>query len=159
MWWIRRKIWQIKNLIKWFSIIWNQYDWDYMYAIAVFKFQLSKIANELDSQKARTVSAEYNAQRIRTVIKLMDKVYNEEYGTEYLDKLDNMFGEGTTDFKFVPSEKEGCSELLWGYEGKPNEKEIEDMRTILFKESQEKQKRAHKLLWKIIEKDIQRWWN
>ena len=72
---IKRKIWQIKNVFRWLPIIWKQYDFDYNYSLEVFKFQLQKQAEFLESDRAVTLCAKDKAKRIRTVIKLMDKVY------------------------------------------------------------------------------------
>ena len=86
MYWIKRKIWQIRNVIKWLPVIWNQFDFDYRYSIDVFKFQLQKTADHLNSDNAYTLSAKDNARRLQTIIDLMDKVYEEEYGIEYFDE-------------------------------------------------------------------------
>ena len=42
---LKRKIWQIKNVFRWLPIIWKQYDFDYHYSLEVFKFQLKKQAD------------------------------------------------------------------------------------------------------------------
>lgn len=140
MWRINRFFWRIKNLIKWFPIIWNLFDWDYVYALEVFKFQLKNLADFLDSDKAYTEKARYNAQRIRTVIRLMDKVYNEEYGMEYMGVLDEKYG-----FKR-------------GFSDNVSDEYNKDMKKLM-QESNAKQEKAHKLLWKLIEKDIRGWWD
>lgn len=163
MYWIKRKIWQIRNLIKWLPIIWNQFDFDYRYSIDVFKFQLQKTANHLNSDKAYKLSAKHNARRLQTIIDLMDKVYDEEYGMEYYDKLIELYGEEKFKHKFIPCEdKEGYSYLKHSYELTETPEmieEINDKRGKLFKESYEKQKRAHKLLWDLIEHNIQNMWD
>lgn len=160
MYWIKRKIWQIKNIIKWIPVLWEQYDFDYKYAIDVFKFQLSKTADLLESDRAWTDSAKINAQRIRTIIKLMDKVYDEEYGCEYQQKLEDKYGKEIFDFVFIPCpDKEGFSQLKQNYEFLPNAEEIEKDKNGMFNESQLKQEKAHRILWKMVEKDIQRFWD
>lgn len=160
----RRKFWQIKNLFRWIPIIWNQFDFDYRYSIDVFKFQLQKQADFLESDKAHTVEAKNNAKRIRMVLRLMDKVYDEEYGCEYQGKLKEKYGEDVLDWHFIDIEdKPGYSTMKWNYE--VDEKyeslrdQIESDKDRLFKESQEKQHRAHKLLWALIEHNIQGWWD
>jgi hypothetical protein len=162
IYWVKRKIWQIKNVIKWLPKIWNQYDFDYHYSIEVFKFQLQKQAEFLDSDKAITLCAKNRAKRIRTVIKLMDKVYNEDYALEYQSELKSMYGEDVLDFDFVPNGEfkgEKTYSMKYKYETWNNSDEVQETHDILFKMSQEKQKKAHKLLWKLIEKDIRGWWD
>lgn len=162
MYWIKRKIWQIKNVIKWLPKIWNQYDFDYHYSIEVFKFQLQKQVEFLESNKACTLSAKDNAKRIRTVIKLMDKVYEEDYALEYQSTLKQMFGEDVLNFDFVSHGEykgEKTYTMRYKYETWDNSEEVQKIHDELFKMSQEKQKRAHKILWRMIEHNIRGWWD
>ncbi len=125
MYWIKRKIWQIKNIVRWVPKIWNQFDFDYRYSIEVFKFQLQKQADYMDSDRAMTVESKQNAQRIRMVIRLMDKVYDEEYGCEYQDKLKEKYGEDVLDWDFFEIEdKSSYSTLKWRYETDEKYKEV-----------------------------------
>lgn len=167
--WFKRKYWQIKNVFRWLPIIWKQYDFDYMYSIDVFKFQLQKQAEFLESNKARTVSAKDRAKRIRTVIKLMDKVYDEEYAMEYMDKLKELYGEDVLKSSFIETDNttfndfSGKTEKLYimryKYETWDNADEIGRVKDELFEESYNKQIKAHRILWAMIEKDIQGWWD
>ena len=130
MYWMRRKMWQIKNLIKWIPVIWKQYDYDYESAIDVFAFQLNKIADFLDSEEAYTVSAKANASQIRRTVKLLEDVYDEKFAMEYMDEFETSF-----DKPFIRKELKR------------------------FKECQRKQEKAHKLVWKLIEHYIRSWWD
>lgn len=160
IYWFKRKFWQIRNVIKWLPVIWGQFDFDYHYSLEVFKFQLKKQAQFLESKKSYTQSAPYNAQRIRTVLKLMDKVYDEEYALEYQKILQEKYGEDILDIKFVDCKsKPTLYEMVYKYESRPDAKKIEAEKSKLFKESHEKQEKAHKILWKLIEKDIRSWWD
>jgi hypothetical protein len=94
----------------------------------------------------------------------MDKVYEEDYGCEYQCKLKEKYGEDVLDWHFIDIEdKPGYSSLKWNYE--VDEKyaslrdQIEADKDRFFKESKEKQNRAHKLLWALIEHNIQGWWD
>jgi len=169
MYWLKRKIWQIKNLFRWLPIIWKQYDFDYRYSIDVFKFQLQKQAEFLESDKSFTLCAKDRAKRIRTVIKLMGKVYEDDYSMEYVDKLKELYGEDVLEVSFVETNDitfndfSGKTEKLFSirykYETWDNADEIEKVKGQLIKESHDKQMRAHKILWSLIEKDIRGWWD
>ena len=156
MYWIKRKVWQIKNVIKWLPTIWNQYDFDYGYSINVFRFQLEKQADFLESDKACTMSANYNAKRIRTTLRLMKKVYDEDYAMEYHAKLEDIYGEelmelGITDIYLKHNyELTESPELI---------KEIDNLKDKLFTESNLKQEKAHRILWLMVERNIQGWWD
>jgi len=85
MYWFKRKYRQIQRVIDFLPIIWKGYDFDYVYSIKLFRKQLQRQATFLESDKAYSLSAKTNAQKIRTAIRLMDKVYDEDYTMEYVD--------------------------------------------------------------------------
>jgi hypothetical protein len=161
-WYIRNFIRKIKRLIRYTPVIWNSYDFDYRYATELFQMKLEDIANFMESDRAMSVQAKEDAKRIRTVIKLMDKVYDEDYSLEYEDKLKELYGEDVLYVEFLEKfsksgNKHYC--IKYKYEDWDNCDEIKEMKTKLFNESHLKQKKAHRILWKFIEHNIQRWWD
>ena len=163
MYWIKRKISQIKNVIKWLPTIWNQFDFDYNYSIDVFKFQLEKQAEHLESEKARTMDAKDRAKRIRTTLKLMKKVYDEEYAIEYIDKMEELYGKDLMEHELIDTGRgDGTSYYQKKYERTETPeriKEIRDMSNNLWSESNLKQEKAHRILWLMVERNIQGWWD
>jgi hypothetical protein len=165
IYWFKRKYRQINRVIEILPLIWNSYDFDYIYAINLFKFQLGKLADFLESDKSITVGSNQRAQKIRTAIRLMDKVYKEEYGMEYLDKVEKLYGRTHFDrIELDETDKKG--EKLYRIEfrnefarDKEHQKEIDEISRKLMFQSMDKQKRAHKLLWEFIEHNIQGWWD
>ena len=160
MYWVKRKIRQIKRVIDFLPLIWNGFDFDYRYATDLFKKQLERIADEMESDRGRLINSKTNAQKIRTAIRLMDKVYDEEYGCEYQDKLKELYGEKVLDWWFEDAGRgDDSSYLRYEYEKWDNSEEIKKVERKLFLESKDKQKRAHKLLWDFIEHNIKSWWD
>ena len=165
MYWFKRKYRQIKRVIDFLPIIWNGFDFDYRYSIEVFRKQLERQAKYLESNSAITLEAKNNASRIRTAIKLMDKVYDDEYAFEYADTIEKLYGKSL--YEFVELDEKDKKEdpyyrLEVTNENAVNEKhqeEIDEVRREMMKVSFEKQKRAHKLLWDFIEHNIQKWWD
>lgn len=159
----RRKYNQICRVIDFLPIIWNGFDFDYRYSLDVFKKQLERQAKFMESDKSHLMGSKQRASQIRTAIKLMDKVYDEEYGCEYQDKLKKLYGEDVLEWKFTETEDlykgEKMFQMGWKYEDWDNADEIEETKNKLFKESQLKQEKAHKLLWKYIEHNIRHWWD
>jgi len=159
----KRKYRQIRNIIKWIPVLWNQFDFDHIYATDVFKFQLLKMADFMDSNKACCVGAKDRAQRIRMVVRLMDKVYNEDYSLEYHDKIEEIYGKGILDFSFEDTfDGAGSKFLKYKYElteTPEKQKEIKETVSRIMKECYDKQARAHKLLWNLVEHNIQYWWD
>ena len=159
----KRKYNQICRVIDFLPIIWNGFDFDYRYSLDVFKKQLERQAKFMESDKSHLMGSKQRASQIRTAIKLMDKVYDEEYGCEYQDKLKELYGEDVLEWKFTETEDlykgEKMFQIGWKYEDWDNASEIEETKDKLFKESQLKQEKAHKLLWKYIEHNIRHWWD
>jgi hypothetical protein len=160
VYWIKRKYRQIERTLSFLPLIWNGFDFDYRYATDLFRKQLERIADEMESDRGRLENAKTNAQKIRTAIRLMDKVYDEEYGCEYQDKLKELYGENVLDWWFEDTGKgDDSSYLRYEYEKWDNSEEIKKVERKLLLESKNKQKRAHKLLWDFIEHNIQNWWD
>ena len=154
----KRKYRQIQRVIDFLPLIWKGYDFDYQYSIDLFKKQLERTANHLESNRAYGMGAKNRASRIRTAIRLMEKVYEEDYSLQYVNKLEQLYGEGVLDWITINVDKNEY-ELKPKYEKWDNRDEIDEMKIKLFKEANEKQKRAHKLLWRYIEHNIQYWWD
>jgi hypothetical protein len=152
-----RKYRQIERVIDFLPIIWKGFDFDYYYSIELFKKQLERQAKLFESDTLNPDRSKQNASRIRTAIRLMDKVYNDEYELEWVDKLKEEYGSDILDFKFEDTGRgDGTSYLKYKYEDLNMRSK---MKKELIKESREKQKRAHKLLWDFVEHNIQYWWD
>lgn len=156
----KRKWWQFRNVFKWLPVIWNQFDFDYRYSLDVFKFQLEKQAKFMESNKAHLVNSGLYASKIRTALRLMEKVYNEDYACEYQEKLKDKYGDNVLEWHFRDTgEGNGNSFLDFEYEYWDNKDKVEKDKDKWFRESHEKQKKAHRLLWAFIEHNIQHWWD
>jgi hypothetical protein len=160
---VKRFFRKVKRVIDFLPIIWKGYDFDYHYAIELFRYQLERMANFFESNGAYSVESKANAQRIRTVLKLMDKVYDEEYAMEHVDLIQALYGEEK--FESVSLDREDCKGC-YTYRlthanavDEQHQKEILQVRQQMAKLSYQKQKRAHKLLWQMIEHRIQWWWD
>ena len=156
----RRKYRQIRRVIDFLPMIWNGFDFDYMYAIELFEKQLERTADFMESDKSMTVDADKRAKRIRTAVALLKKTYDEEYACEYQDQLKEIFGENVLDFRFEPTEYDnGSSYLKWEYEYWDNADEVNKVRDVLFKAAQAKQRKAEDLVWRYIGHNIRGWWD
>ena len=90
----------------------------------------------------------------------MDKVYNDEYEMEWIDKIEEQFGKETLEWEFEDTgDGTGSSFITNKYEKWDNVKEIRKVKKQLRKESWEKQQRAEKLLWEFIGHNIRYWWD
>jgi hypothetical protein len=161
--WFKRKYTQIQRVISFLPIIWKGYDWDYIYAINIFKHQLGRLADNLEQDEAWGLNSSDRAGKIRTAIKLIDKVYEEEYACEYQEQIERHYGK--TRHEFVEIENGNNMDLFTikttnklAVDNKHQE-EINETSHQLFLLSQDKQKKAHRILWAYIEHNIQGWWD
>lgn len=82
----------IKNLIKWFTIIWEdrEYDYVFLYKVLIFKLEnmyssMSKFSIENDEDLKLRLS------KLSLLIKLLKKISEEEYSMEYYDYYKSTF--------------------------------------------------------------------
>ena len=147
---------KLKRVWQFLPQIWRGYDFDYQYSIDLFKYQLERTADFMESDKAMTVDADIRAKRIRTAIKLLNKVYDEDYGRDYQTKMVELYGTSILDFWFEDTGNDSsCLRQAWEF--RDDEYDVKKVFDNLFKESQEKQNRAEKLVWEFISHNIKDW--
>ncbi len=162
---IKRFFYKIKRVIDFIPIVWKGYDFDYYSSIELFKYQLKRTAEYLESDKAHTLEAKTNASKIWTAVELMEKVYDEEYGTEYIDIIEKLYGKSKHEFVELDEKDENGDPYytmkIWNELAvdEEHQKEIDEVRHQMFLLGKDKQKRAHKLLWTYIEHNILKWWD
>ena len=157
---IRRKYQQIKRVIDFLPIVWNGFDFDYTYSIQLFKKQLERQAKYFESGKSYSERADQNVSRIRTAIRLMDKVYDEEYSTEWPDIPREKYGDDALDWDWEEtSQGRGLSYHRYRYESWDNAEEIRKVKLELISRADAKQKKAEQLVWKFIGHNIRYWWD
>jgi len=157
---------RIYNLYRWFPIIWKDQDWDDHYIFEILKFKLKNQA-EYIGYHDRHMSAKRDAEIMMLCVRLMDKVQHEYYGREYQDYY-------KSDMRFIPSESHPGS---YEMEVEILEENFDDYfkkypliyrmvpdlnadkENIAFHIAKINEERAHKLLFKILEQNIRRWWD
>ena len=151
---------RIKRLIEFIPVIWKGYDYDYGHSIDLFKYQLGRTADEIERRKMIT-DWKHVTSRIRLAIKLLELGYDEGYTTEVHKRYEEEFG--ASEFKIVESDdpKLFYISTLW-WENVTDSQENELINERFFEETSEsyfRSERAKQLAWKLIAKDIERWWD
>jgi Txe/YoeB family toxin of Txe-Axe toxin-antitoxin module len=77
----KRFITGVKNLWKWFPIIWKDRDYDHDYIFNILKFKLEQQAKQF-IKSGYTESAEREAELMMTCVRLIDKIQDEYYFEE-----------------------------------------------------------------------------
>jgi hypothetical protein len=160
---------KVKNLWRWFPVIWKDKDWDQYYIYEILKFKLKNQAKYIGDRDFHT-RAKRDAEIMMLCVRLIDKIQNEYYNMEHLD-YEN------TEYNFIPIENTNYSTIevkhisdnLGDYFSKypriyekaliENNLDFTDKHRIAMYMSRINHKRAHKLLFKILEENIEKWWD
>ena len=74
----------IRNLIKWFPIVWRDRDWDHSFTYDVIQFKLEQQATYL-AKRNTFVNSQAYVDHARTMAKLIEMHRDGHYGIEYMD--------------------------------------------------------------------------
>ena len=167
----------IEKLWYWFPIIWKDRDWDQHYIYEVIKHKLKAQAKYI-SNNDRHTRAQLDAKRMTLCVKLMQLCQDEPYTMEYMDyaKDKHWFApcNDGTDSSTWESENiwENYEDFFKKYpliykrvlngEGPfniENRDDDERKKVIAMNIGHINQSRAHKLLFKIMQENIERWWD
>ena len=167
----------VKNLFNWFPIIWKDRDWDSYYIFKILEHKLTLQAKGISKRDIHT-NAQRDSEIIRTCVRLMEKVRDGYYESEYIDYHESRiwFEPTKENSKYSTIESKLISENFDEYFKKypliykrvlkgegifsiENESEKENKQRIAMNIAHINQERAHKLLFKILEKNIRGWWD
>jgi hypothetical protein len=159
----------------WLPIIWKDRDWDGHYIFEIMKHKLQAQAQYIGDRDFHT-RAQQDARRMRLCVKLMQKVQDEDYTMEYMEyhkdrvwftdcedrpgsslmnseqvweKFDDYFKKYPLIYKRVMN-----GEGVFGLEGREDDKHVIAMNIAHLNHD-----RARKLLFKIMEENIEGWWD
>jgi hypothetical protein len=151
---------KVKRTIEFIPIIWKGFDFDYRYAVDLFQYQLTRTAKFLESDRAISVGSKERARRLRTITELMDRVYDSYYELEHFDQMEERWG--TSEMKWEPytSNTSRFVGLVWS-KATTEQEQIEANRQydILRDKAMAKHLRAKKLLWKLVEHNLEYFWD
>ncbi len=159
----------IKNIIKWFPIIWKDRDYDYAYIYNVLEFKLQKQAAYL-KEKDRFESTQRSVERMELCVRLIQKIQSEYYGMEHMDyqelemrttpigdhftiemeELSENFQEYFDKYPLVYKRVTKTSKYVLDNSSKSN---------IAHNIAIYNQRRCEALLYEIIHRNINRWWD
>lgn len=170
----------IRNLWRWFPVIWNDRDWDYTFIYSIIAKKLEHQAKHIAEYGVHD-EATRDAQKMLTVVRLIQRQRDDFYhyechdyydaewkkipldaaGTIYSmdeellsDNLDAYFARYPRQYKRVMSGEVNFFSGL-GF----SEEQEKDRKTIAMEIARENQDRCRRLLFKIMEENIERWWD
>jgi hypothetical protein len=165
----------IKNLIYWFPVIWKDRNWDSHYIFEIMMHKIKAQSKYIGSRDIHT-RAKRDAEVMMTCVRLMKLVQNDTYSSEYsgyhktkhwLEDIEDKPGLSSWESKLL---EENFDDYFKKYpliykkvlngEGvfKPEGRE-DDKQVIAMNIGHINHERARKLLFKIMELEIEKWWD
>jgi hypothetical protein len=156
----------VKNLWKWFPVIWKDRDWDHHFIYEMLIHKLENQAKYIGERDWRNI-AKRDAEKMLLCARLARIQQEDLYMYEYLDYLDQ-------DFEFIPTDeteewftmestitRDDLIDYLYKYrrQHKLIDKTDKDNQRIALEIAHNNQERSRKLLFNIMEENISRWWD
>lgn len=169
-------IYGVKNLCKWFPLIWKDRDWDHTYIYKILDFKLEQQAYGIGSRDIH-VGAKREAEKMLLCARLCKIQVEDLYGMEYLDYIKE-------DHKFIPTDK---TEKLFTLESTVLEDNLDEYfkkypkqykrviegnltwygkvtdltnkKQIAMTIAEDNQRRSRRLLFKILDENIEGFWD
>ena len=140
----------IGNLIKWFPIAIKDRDFDHYYIMQVLRFKINNTSKHI-AEHQYYVGYERDVEIMDTCVRLIDKIQNEDYAVEYQDY-----------YSFLRPKQEDNSEEYFNLY--PNtyrkvSKRCDNKNLILLEMGAERHKKAIRILFRLMENNIEKWWD
>lgn len=155
----------VKNIIKWFPVIWFDRQWDFCFMYNMMEKKLELMEKFFDSDKVHLVKAKSHARQMRVcknlIVILRDgKIEDEVYG-QFYEKFGNS---PEWEHELIKSDEDGKPMLYqmkqWEFSttGVPREEWYENFR-IASDKARLKEVKYKKSLYRIMEKYSHYWWD
>lgn len=166
----------IKSVVRWFPIIWKDRNWDDHFIFEILKTKLKYQSQYIGGRDIHT-NAKYDAERMMLCVRLIEKIQDEFYEGEYMNYHNSEYNwldvEGNSSVKrldiieksenyddYFVQHKSAVRKVLSN-----KELQIFDLNGDKYKQrlamnlSHYNGKRAQDLLFKLLNRDIRRWWD
>ena len=146
----------IKNLWKWFPIVWKDRDWDDHFIFEALKFKIKNTADYFVANP-RYVGVEEDVRDMRICVKLIERIQDDHYQSEYFNYLDDFNSKPIGDIKDYLAKYPNTIKLVKANPIYENYRKTD--RGLSLAVGIEQHLKARKLLFKILERKIEHWWN
>ena len=146
----------IKNLFKWFKVIWNDREWDYGYFYDLLEVKLKSMQKFYNSDKAWSATAKKDAKNIEYALYLLNRLQDEEgiHNEAFYD-----FDITYPDFK-LKATFEPCEDNPKYHKVIFNDTEEQKrLRWECYEKQYELEQQRHNEFWNFMRDHIQDWWD
>lgn len=156
----------ILNLIDWFSIIWEDRNWDHVYFERILLKKLKNMVKYFDGSRL-TENIDFEIYYLNICIKLLERVIDEYYEMEIHEyyhkdyRIDERghLKSGLPDYDNLGAYFDKYPRVYKKVATDPGLSRRIDREGIAYLMSYEIQKKARRLLYKIIAEHSPRWWD
>ena len=152
-------IYGIENLIVWFPIIWSDRNWDQVYLYIILQHKLDQMQKYF-RKYGHHVGAERDARKMEICSMVLERLITDVYHDQAFKKYDEKWGEAH--FSTFETDDPNLSRLVITHENVHTE-EDKIKETADFKRAWEHHDYLNKqdldLLFKILRKQIESWWD
>lgn len=149
----------IRNLIRWFPVIWQDRNWDQYYIYVILHKKLFLMERAL--RNGCHLYADKTADQVKVCVLLLDRLIKDEYHENAFKRHEEKWGEADFNFEDI-EDRPGMSQLLITRPNVKDEKDDENERKEFRRYSNHEQKLREQdldMLFKIMRKHIQGWWD
>jgi hypothetical protein len=157
MWRLRTFIKNIKRLIKWTPVIWNDREWDQDYLYAILEFKIKNMQEFYESGQSNTCQESVNEtiSEMKEIRRLIDRIRNDVYldetSVEFNKKYPNYYKDA---FNFEPVEGKSYSRLV-----SKAGKEAESEHRLCCEFAEKNKQEERKQLFGLLRDKIEGWWD
>lgn len=147
----------IKNLIRWFPLIWSDRDFDYHFLLSLLKQKITFLKDNFKGEKYRN---ENLIKDLMVAENLIKRIIEDKYEGFLLDKHSEKYGDMEFLFEDIPN---STNKLMVTDYTKPlsevEKKEAKKERGEIYKYSTKQKNNDVDYLFKHISKNILNWWS
>lgn len=129
----------IKNLISWFSIIWKDQNWDYSFLLKILRFKINNMIKCFEADSLH--STEPYVKQMKFTLRVLDRIIEQNYMHP--------------DFEKILDSHEDTMKVLVNENEEYYTKEQDEFWN---KWSDHWETRDKELLFKVLQKHIEKWW-
>jgi hypothetical protein len=172
IWKVKRFIKQIKNVIRWLPTIWKDRDWDDFYIFEILRVKLKYQAKYI-GDRDYFVGADREAEKMRLCVKLIELIQDEYYISEsqsyhetemHFDDIEDKPGYSQIRIEEISEDFDSYfTKYSLEYKRVINADKCHYNRDskdgIAFAMGHNIQNKCQRLLFKILDENIQKWWD
>ncbi len=146
----------IKNLFKYFKVIWNDRDWDFEYIYDLFEVKLTSMHKYFSSRDRIAEASEKDADNILYALSLLKSIKDiKGIQNEAFYKFRILYPDFELDMKFIESDNPKLKRIIWNFES-DSQKALWNKCSKL---QYEIEKRKHNEFWTFMRDHIRYWWD